>query len=53
VAYASKPHLAALRANAILDFEVPSLHADLDAVAEKRQDSGSIDGGFAERVFLR
>jgi hypothetical protein len=34
MSYSGKPDLAALGPDAILDFEAPSLHPDLDAIAE-------------------
>jgi hypothetical protein len=48
-----KSELATLGANAVLDFEVSSLYADLDAIAEESQDTAAIDRRFADWVFLR
>jgi hypothetical protein len=53
MADASEPDLAALRADAILDFEMAGLHTDAYTEPVYCEHATSVDGRFAGYVLVR
>jgi hypothetical protein len=53
VTHTSEPDSSTLWADAILNFEMATLHSHFDAVAKKRENATSANRGFAGKGRLR
>jgi hypothetical protein len=53
VAHASEPDVPSLRSNAVLNFEMAGLHSDLDSETCERENTASVNEGFAGYLALR